>query len=242
MKIKAIRSKIVRSGDSLPVILDSLLPKINENSVIVVTSKIVSLCEGQVVRKDTINKLDLIRSEADYYLESDEREYPLTIKNNILIPSAGIDESNAEGNYILWPKNPQQSANRIRSCLLGRDKIRNLGVIISDSKTSPLRSGTTGVCLAFSGFKPVNSYIGKTDLFGRKLEVSKSNVADGLAAAAVLVMGEGAEQTPIAVITELPFVNFVSKNPSKSDLSFLKIDMVNDIYAPLLVSVNWLSG
>ena len=66
--------------------------------------------------------------------------------------------------------------------------------------------------LAYSGFRALNDYVGRPDLFGRPFTVSQADVAGGLAAATVLQMGEGAEQTPIAVLTELPFVQFQDRD------------------------------
>ena len=124
----------------------------------------------------------------------------LTIKNNILIPNAGIDESNGAGYFILWPKDPYKSARQIHQYLKKRFKIKNIGIIITDSKTTPLRWGTTGTSLAHYGFLALNNYIGREDIFGRKLRFTRANIADGLAAAAVCAMGEGSEQTPLCLI------------------------------------------
>lgn len=87
-------------------------------------------------------------------------------------------------------------------------KLRNLGVIITDSTTSPLRYGVTGKCITYCGFKGVKSKIGEPDLFGRNLRMTRVNVADALSAAAVLCMGESKEQTPLDIIDDLPFVEF----------------------------------
>ena len=166
----------------------------------------------------------------------------MTLKNNILIPNAGIDESNGSGNYILWPANPQRSANQIRRYLGKRFGLMEIGVIVTDSKTTPLRWGTTGISLAYSGIRPLNNYIGKPDIDGRKMEATKANIIDGLAAAAVLVIGEGREQTPMAMLEDIPFVNFISRNPPKRELDSLNIDIEDDLYGELLNSVSWQKG
>jgi F420-0:gamma-glutamyl ligase len=69
--------------------------------------------------------------------------------------------------------------------------------------------------------------------------MTKVNVADALAGAAVLVMGESNEQTPLAVITDIPFVQFQSRNPTNIELNSLHIAIEDDVYAPLLTSVHW---
>lgn len=195
-----------------------------------------------MVKIGKIDKYQLIKKEADYYLPKEESKYGyvLTIKDNFLIPTAGIDESNGNGYYILHPANSQKTANKIRRYLMKRFRLKNVGVIITDSKTTPLRWGTTGVCLAYSGFYGLNDYIGQPDLFGRKLKATKINVADGLAAAAVLLMGESNEQTPLAVIADISFIQFNPKNPTKKELTDFKISIKDDLFAPLVTSVKWI--
>src|SRR5205823_3633039 len=109
----------------------------------------------------------------------------------------------------------------------------------TDSKTTPLRWGVTGVALAHSGFEALNSYIGQPDLFGRPLHVTRVNVMDALAAAAVLVMGEGAEQTPLAWLDDLPFVRFQPRDPTPDEIAALAIGLDEDLYAPMLTAVPW---
>lgn len=225
-------------------VLDKYLKPVKERSILAITSKIVSICEGRVVKLGKAKKEDLIEQEAEYFLPPEESKYniTLTIKNNLLIPSAGIDESNAAGHLILWPKNPQDTANKVRRYLKKRFSLKRVGVIITDSKTTPLRWGASGAAIVYSGFSPLNNYIGKRDLFGRKFKVQKANIADALATSAVLVMGEGSEQTPLAVIEDVPIVRFKDKNPSKRELDNLNINISEDLYGPLLKSVKWKKG
>lgn len=229
---------------SIGKLLDRYVADLQEGSILVVTSKIVSICEGNVRKIGTVEKEELIHEQADLYLprSSSHYNYLLTIKNNILIPTAGIDESNGNGYYILWPKDPQKNANSIREHLVRKFGLKKFGVIITDSKTTPLRWGTTGVALAHSGFAALNDLIGAPDIFGVRMGATKVNVADGLAAAAVAVMGESNEQTPLAVISDIPFVKFQPRNPTKKELADLKIDIEDDLYAPLLTSVKWHKG
>lgn len=245
MQIQAINThKITPSGQELFAVLDAYTPVLDEESVLAVTSKIISLCQGRVVHIGEVDKQQLVESEADYFLPPDANRYQvsLTIKDNILIPSAGIDESNSDHHYVLWPTDPQGVANAIRSHLCRRFGRQRLGVLITDSKTTPLRWGVTGVAVAHSGFAALNDYIGRSDLFGRPLRMTKVNVADALAAAAVLVMGEGDEQTPLAVISDLPFVRFQERDPTPEELQGLRIALEDDLYAPLLKSVPWRGG
>lgn len=215
-----------------------------EKSILAVTSKIIAICQKRVVKIGKINKEELIKKEADYYLPKEKSKYNfmLTIKNNFLVASAGIDESNGNGYYILWPKDLQKTANKVRNYLAERFKIKNVGVIITDSKTTPLRWGVTGATIVHSGFAALNDYIGTPDIFGKKLKVTKVNVIDGLAASAVVVMGEGKEQTPLAIISDIPFVKFQKRNPYKREMKELKIEIEDDLYAPILINAQWERG
>lgn len=245
MNIQSIKTnKVTARSSSIFDILDEFVTEMVEGSILAVTSKIVSICEGNIIDSKGVNKKDLISGEADYYLPPSMSKYDfsLTIKDGVLLPTAGIDESNGEGYYILWPKEPQKTANEIREYLIKRFGLNKVGVIITDSKTTPLRWGTTGVCVAHSGFAALNDYIGKPDIFGREMLATKANIADALAVSAVVVMGEGSEQTPLAVIDDIDFVEFQDRNPSEQELLDLKISIEDDLYAPILNSVDWKKG
>jgi len=157
----------------------------------------------------------------------------------MLVATAGIDESNGNGYYILWPESAQKTANNIRSYLCKRFGLTNIGVIISDSRTTPLRWGTTGFGLAYSGFNPIKNYIGTPDLFGKILKITKSNVLDALSVAAVMEMGEGLEQTPIALITNIPYVEFLSRNPTKKELDQMRVKLDEDLYSIFFENAPW---
>ncbi|MGD0576827.1 MAG: coenzyme F420-0:L-glutamate ligase, partial [Candidatus Staskawiczbacteria bacterium] len=142
MLVKAIKTRplISPKDDLLSVIKESIF-EIKEKSIIVITSKVVSIWEGRCIKIDEkINKDELIKKEADFYLDrkkvSPDYDVMLTIKNNILIPTAGIDESNANGYYILWPENPFESAKEIYNFIKKEFKLKDFGVIISDSHTT----------------------------------------------------------------------------------------------------------
>jgi len=237
--------KITQEDSDLFKILDQYINDLKENSILAVTSKIVSITEGSLLKiEDAVDKDELIKENSQFYLPRSSNKYNVsfTITNNILSASAGIDESNGNGFYILWPKNPQESANKIREHLSEKFNLKNLGVIITDSKTTPLRWGVTGLTLAHSGFNALNDYIGEPDLFGRPFQYEKLNIADSLASAAVLEMGEGSEQTPLAIIEDLKNIEFQDRNPSDEELESLKINMEDDLFAPFLEKADWQTG
>lgn len=249
MNITPVKTKKITTVDNNIIsILDQYLPEIKEKSIVAITSKIISITQGRLVKMDRRNQRDkkdkLIEEEAQYYLPRSENKFDvaLTITRNNLVASAGIDESNGNGSYILWPADPQKSANDIRGYLKKRFSLINVGVITTDSKTTPLRWGVTGFALSYSGFSPLRNYIGKEDLFGRKFQYEMLNVADSLAASATLVMGEGAEQTPLAIMTDIQNIVFQDQNPTEEELSSLKISLEEDLYSPFLRNVKWRKG
>ena len=240
MIVKAIKTEKVIPGKKLFDILDKNISNLEENSVVAITSKIISICEGRILPIKGSNKDKLIEQEADLFLPKQSNKYNLylTIKNNLLAVSAGLDESNSNGYYVLWPENPQQAAKEIWQHLTKKFNIKNLGVIITDSKTTPLRWGVSGAAIGYFGFKPLNDLIGTPDIFGRELKMTKVGVVDGLAAAAVLEMGEGDNQTPIAVINDIPYVEFTDKEIEEE----LAIPIDDDVYSQILTSVDWRKG
>lgn len=246
MQVKTFKTHPVTTKDCVLALVDAYVPKLEENSILVITSKIVSLCEGNIVAKEEVpSKEALIQREADAYLDQTQ-ETPLphaiqiTIKNNILIPSAGIDESNCNGDYVLYPKDVQKSAVSLWNYIRKRDSLQNLGILITDSHTTPMRRGVTGIGLGWCGFYPTNSYIGKPDCFGKPLRVTLTNNLDALAAAAVFCMGEGGEQTPLALITNASKIVFQSTPPTQEQLEHVIISMEEDLYAPLIQRAPWI--
>ncbi len=245
MKVTPIKTKKVEVSDKLIDILDKSLPKLQEKDVVVITSKIISITQGRVLKNNgKINKADLVKKEADLYLPEEYVNFGvfLTIKNNILIASAGIDESNGNGYYIFWPENLTETTNKIWEYLREKHKIKNLGVVVTDSKLAPMRRGVTAVGLSWCGFEPIRSYIGKPDIFGRPLHVETLNIVDCIAAASVLEMGEAYEQTPLGIVNEIGQINFVDRTPSKEEINEMKIDLGEDVFTGILKSVDWKKG
>ena len=209
MIIQPIRCAIFRPLQSLEAYVVRSVPKLHDGDILVVTSKIVALSEGRVMENGRGRKTRLIKQESQKAFKT--RWCYLTLKNGHWCPNAGIDESNADGKLILWPRDSYQSASTLRKILMRKFKIRKLGVLITDSRTFPLRAGVTGVALGYAGFEGLRDYRGKPDIFKRALKMTQTNVADALASAAVLLMGEGNEQMPLALIREA-LIKFTEKN------------------------------
>lgn len=239
MHIKALKTHTISPGEFILRILDDYVPSLQEGTILAITSKIISLCQGRIVSKSTpISKMELIRQECEAILTT-RSNLCLTLTNGILIPTAGIDESNGEDAYILYPKEIQETAKAIWNHLRHRDRLKNLGIIITDSHTTPLRRGVTGITLGWCGFSPLYNYIGKPDIHGKPLQVTEVNTLDALAAAAVFVMGEGDEQTPLALISGAPKVEFLNHPPTPEEIDYIKISLAEDLYAPLLDTDKW---
>jgi dihydrofolate synthase / folylpolyglutamate synthase len=245
MKVTSVRTERITAGaiELLPL-LERVLADVPDGSVIAITSKVVSLCEGSVIPFDEIDKEELVVRESDLYLPASLSKYRhhFTITNNTLIPMGGVDESNGDGQYVLWPRDAQATASQVRAWAKRTFGLSEIGVIITDSTCHPLRRGTNGIMLGYSGFRALNDYVGRPDLFGRPFAVSQADVAGGLAAAAVVQMGEGAEQTPIAILTDLPFVHFQDRDPTAEELASVIISLDEDLFAPFLTSVPWQRG
>lgn len=245
MNVVPVKTRRVTAGEiSLEQLLDEYVTDMTENSILAITSKIVSLCENSVKPMSSVDREDLIVQEADKYLPSSLSRYKhhFTIKDHTLIAGAGIDESNGNDHFILWPRNSQETANTVRKYLKKRFSLTHVGVLITDSTCQPLRLGTAGICLAHSGFAALRDYIGQPDLFGRPFGVTQANIASGLAASAVVVMGEGSEQTPLAILSDLSFVGFQNRDPLQSELDLLNFDVDEDLFAPFLNAVEWKKG
>lgn len=227
MITRPIRTRLFKEGEDLSVFILHHLPRLKERSILVITSKIVALAERRTATTSDIRTKDrLIKQESDWAIPT--KYVWLTIKDGMVMPSAGIDESNADGKLILLPKDSYRAARELRQKLKKHYKLKELGVLITDSRTMPLRAGVTGVSLGYAGFKGIKDYVGKKDLFHRPFKFSRVDIPDSLAAAAVLTMGEGAESQPLAVIDDSPvtFCERIRRNE-------LAISIHDDMYRPL---------
>ncbi|MCF7833909.1 MAG: coenzyme F420-0:L-glutamate ligase [Candidatus Pacebacteria bacterium] len=231
MKIQPIKTRVFKENENLVEFIKRYIKKLPEKSIIVVTSKIVALSEGRIaICKDEEEKIKLIKKESDFAIKT--KYVWLTIKDGMVMSSSGVDESNANGKIILLPKDSFRSADLLRREFKKIFKIKQLGVLITDSRLFPLRAGVVGVALGYAGFKGIRNYVGKKDIFGRKLKMSKTDIADSLATSAVLCMGEGKEQYPLALVLDVP-VEFVNKVNKKE----LIINPREDIYQPLFEKI-----
>ena len=224
MRLIAVKTRVVKIGDDLvELILGSLKAQglqLEDNDVLALTSKVVSYSEGRIVKlrevkpsekaKRLAKKYSLKPEFAELILREGDRVYGgveravLTLKNGAMVANAGIDNKNAPSdNVVLWPKDPAASAREVRDRIKRRTG-KDVALMIIDSGLVPLRIGTTGFALAVAGFKPIRDIRGCKDLFGKPIMITRQAVADDLASAAHLLMGEATEKTPAVLIKDAP--------------------------------------
>jgi coenzyme F420-0:L-glutamate ligase / coenzyme F420-1:gamma-L-glutamate ligase len=223
---------LINPGDDLAVIIEDSLDKstlaLEDNDILVLAQKIVSKAEGRMINLagispgDRANEL-AIQTEKDARLielilqESSSilRTRPGTIivehKLGFICANAGIDHSNVAGKgnskeeiVLLLPEDPDRSAKLIRT-ELERITGKRIGILIIDSHGRAWRNGTVGMSIGLSGIPGVLDERGWKDLFGYTLRITIVGVADELAAAASLLMGQAAEGTPVVHVRGFPY-------------------------------------
>jgi F420-0:gamma-glutamyl ligase len=243
MQITAYRLRpLVPPQDSLTDALSESKLTLKDGDILAISSKVVSIDEGRTVPMQGIDKEALVKSESDWYWSAGElSRYRriFTIAKGFMIGSAGIDESNGAEHYILYPKDPFKSAKRLRTKLMKKYGLKSLAVIITDSSSNPLRRGAIGIALSWDGIDPLRDYRGTKDIFGRTITIEMANLIDSLAAAAVLEMGEGNEQTPVAVIRGAKNISLKNRAKNKDQLI---VEPEDDIFAPLFWNGTWKKG
>jgi len=230
-----IPTPLIKPGEDLVDVLLKTMRSLNlefkDGDVLAIADKAVAVSKGSIVNlKDvipsqkalTLSKrcglepafVEVVLKEADAILGYVERAI-LTLKASILVANAGVDRKNAPaGTVTLWLKDPDEAAREIKR-KLEAETGKRLAVLLVDSRVNPLRMGTTGFTLGLAGFKPVEDCRGQLDLYGKPLLITRINIADDLAAAAHLLMGEGANMVPAVIIRGAPIElneNYTSKN------------------------------
>jgi coenzyme F420-0:L-glutamate ligase/coenzyme F420-1:gamma-L-glutamate ligase len=217
--------RLIQVGDDLcRIIYDAAVREHSEfqhDDVIVISQKIISKAEGQLVDVSTIKPtsrarniaretrkspqlVTLILQDSERILRAEEGMLVVKRKDGFICLNAGVDKSNVKGEnvYARLPKDSDLSAQKLR-IELERLSGKKLAVIIADTYSRPSRVGQVEFAIGISGMEPIIDYRGSKDLFGRKLKFKYVAVADEVAAAAELVMGQGTERVPVAIIRGL---------------------------------------
>lgn len=193
---------------------------VNDGDVVVVAQKIVSKVEGRRVRLSDVEAsaeaealaqrtgrpaalMQLMRDESAEIMRATPQVTISRQRTGHVAANAGIDASNIEGGeddaVLLWPRDADASARAIRAELCAGSGAAP-AVLIADSLGRAWRMGTIGTAIGCAGLQVLHDRCGEADLFGRALRATLVGVADSIAAAAVLAMGEGAEGTPVAIV------------------------------------------
>lgn len=244
----SIPSEIKPNDNLIDIILsslhksDSLGIKIKNKDILVIAQKIISKQEGMFVElarvipskqaleiKKSVDKdprlIELILQESRKIIKIFNKTMIVETNQGFICANAGIDQSNVSKNQdrvLLLPRNPDQTASRIRR-EIKRKTGKEIAVIISDTFGRPFRNGQTNVAIGVSGVKPIKSYIGKKDMYGNVLKVTEIAIADEIAGASELVMGKS-NKIPAVIIRGFSFT--IARKSNIKDLNRReKLDM-----------------
>ena len=223
---------LIRHGDNLADIVVNVLQEnkisLQAGDIFVFAQKIISKAEGRAVNLATITPsqramelskqtdkdarvVELILQESNEVLRTRVGAIIVEHKLGFVCANAGIDHSNvaglgdsAEEWVLLLPQNPDRSAEKMRDEIKSKTG-KQVGILIIDSHGRAWRNGTVGVAIGIAGLPGLEDLRGKPDLFGYTLQVTQVGVADELAAAASLMMGQAAEGTPVVHIRGFPY-------------------------------------
>lgn len=191
----------IRRGDDLATLIASNA-ELEQLDVVVVTQKIVSKSEGQMVEADPADpsaRARLIESEAVRVLRRRDELFVTETGHGFVCANSGVDFSNVEDGWAaLLPADPDRSARRIRDGLRAATGLE-LAVVISDTFGRAWRKGVVDVAIGCAGIAGVVDLRGTADSHGRVLQATEVCVADEIASAAELVMGK-ASGVPVAVV------------------------------------------
>ena len=223
---------LINPGDNLSEIVDTSLAASNiileDGDIIVLAQKIISKAESRLVNLSTIHPsgkalalamktgkdprlIELILRESTQVLRTRPGLIIVEHRLGFICANAGIDHSNVQGDwgnkedwYLLLPEDPDHSASEIREFFRDENGVE-IGVMIIDSHGRAWRNGTVGMCIGLSGFPGVVNLCGSKDLFEYELKATEVGVADELASAASLMMGQAAEGTPVIHVRGFPY-------------------------------------
>jgi coenzyme F420-0:L-glutamate ligase/coenzyme F420-1:gamma-L-glutamate ligase len=201
---------------------------LQRNDVIVIAQKIVSKAEDRIVdlrqvkpspRATTLavevdkdaRLVELILRESTEVVRYRKGVLIVSHRSGVVLANAGIDASNVgpsddDNRVLLLPEDCNRSCREIRANLARRTGIES-GVLIIDSLGRAWRNGTVGVALGVAGIPALLDLRGKPDLFGRTLRATQVGLADEIAAAASLLMGQANEGTPIVLVRGLQMLS-----------------------------------
>lgn len=213
--------------DDIYEVFDSYLPPIFENDILIISSKIVSIHQGRCYKKEEVNRQDLVTQEADFYVADElKADRTLTIINHAFSINAGIDPF--QDYFILLPKNPMAAAKEFQNYIAKKYSLTNVGIIITDSHSAPLRRGVMCYAVGYAGISPLIEH-------GTNHKYSKwtTNAVDSIAAMAGIYLGESAQlhqRTPIVITRGIEHIVFSNETYDSSFFVEDKDDMYGSLY------------
>ena len=211
----------IDEDDKLVDLVSKSNVKFEDNDILVVSQKIVSKQEGRIIKLSSVipsllstgiaseyekdpKLVEIILSESKRIVRMENRIIIVETNSGFVCANAGVDESNvSDGFATLLPKNPDESASKLRHDILEKTG-KQVAVIISDTFGRPFRMGQTDCAIGVSGIDSIIDYEGVKDTFGRELRVTAIAIADEMCSAAELVRGKTLE-TPMAIIRNYKF-------------------------------------
>tara|TARA_B100001146_G_scaffold170765_1_gene151623 strand:- start:931 stop:1689 length:759 start_codon:yes stop_codon:yes gene_type:complete len=212
---------LVAAGDDLAELIANALQKsdlqLDDHDVLVVAQKIVSKAENRLVDLATVvpseqaqrragetgkdpRLLELILRESVRVVRQTDSLIITETTFGAVMANSGVDQSNVEaGHALLLPEDPDHSAATLRQHLMHRFS-KTVGVIIADSMGRAWRQGIVGHAIGVAGVQALVDLRTSLDLFGRALRSTQIGLADEIAAAATMVMGQGAEGRPVVLV------------------------------------------
>jgi coenzyme F420-0:L-glutamate ligase/coenzyme F420-1:gamma-L-glutamate ligase len=239
---------LLKEGDDLARIIVSRARKlgvgIKNRDVVIIGQKAVSKAEGRIVdirdvtpsaRASKIAKetgkspgfVEIVLRESSRVLRADKDAFIVRTKRGATCLNAGVDKSNVKGGstYALLPQDPDASARRMRK-RIEQLTGKQVAIVICDTRSRPFRKGQVEESIGVAGVNPLIDYRGQKDLFEYTLRFKNVALADELASAAELVMGQGREATPVAIIRGLKRVRFQERASSKN----LSVTTAEDLF------------
>lgn len=225
---------LVKPGDDIAELMlrtaRSHQIRIVDGDVLIIGHKVISKSEGRIAKLSAVKPssratkiarrclkdarlVQLILNESRRVIKVKPGILLVESRHGIVCLNAGIDKSNVEGpdTYCLLPKNPKLSAAHIAKRILQRTGKR-VQVIVADTYSRPFRVGQSEFAIGASGLDPFVDYRGTKDLFGNVLRFKRVSIADELACAGELVMGQGAEGVPVAIIKGVNRIGTSNRN------------------------------
>ena len=249
LKLIALKDfPLIEPNDDLASIINKSINNngidIESGDVVVVAQKIISKCENRYVElkniqpskqatdlAKTLNRdpafIQIIQNESKKIISTDKNVIIVEHKLGFININAGIDRSNILQNddvVLLLPENPSKSAKDLQSAITANFQ-RDIALIVTDSMTRPFRSGVSNFALASANIPSLIDLKGDSDIYGNILQSTEIAIADELAAAAGLLMGQGSEKQPVVIIK-----GFDKKNYSTNDAFDLVVDEDEDLY------------